>query len=230
MLVSGWQQALTLVVLVIPGFVYQGVRTRFRGPTPEDRELGVRVLRALAGSAMLAFAYTIVLGPVVQVWFTHPRDALHNIRAAAASVIVLVFAVPAAAAVAVHVRTVSKICPGLALREKFRVYNPTPTAWDFASSRVGPGYVRVLTKDGRWVGGYAGPGSFFTSYPEDREIFVEQAWAMDDDGEFDAGINGPAGQWIRCDDAQIVQFLLPQEHETSTAPDTVDNEKSREVK
>jgi hypothetical protein len=43
-LVTGWQQALTVLVIVIPGFVYQVVRSRLSGPTPEDGDLGVRVL------------------------------------------------------------------------------------------------------------------------------------------------------------------------------------------
>jgi hypothetical protein len=221
MLVSGWQQALTIVILVIPGFVYQGVRTRFRGPTPEDRELGVRVLRALAVSALLALVYAVVLGPAVKDWVLHPQKPLENIRGVALLVLMLVFVVPTVAAVGLHVRAISKLYPELPLREKFQVYDPTPTAWDYASSRVGPGYVRVLTKDGIWMGGYAGPQSFFTSYPESREIFVEQAWVLSDDGEFEAAMDGTAGQWIRCDDAPLVQFLLPQQDDSVQETDTL---------
>jgi hypothetical protein len=109
------------------------------------------------------------------------------------------------------------VYPTLSWREKFQVYDPTPTAWDFASSRAGPGFVRVLTKDGVWVGGYAGPQSFFTSYPEPREIFIEQAWVLDDQGTFESSVQGTAGLWIRCDDALIVQFLLPQQDATESA-------------
>lgn len=35
MLVTGWQQALTVLVIVIPGFVHQIVRSRLRGPLPK---------------------------------------------------------------------------------------------------------------------------------------------------------------------------------------------------
>lgn len=223
MLVSGWQQALTIVVLVIPGFVYQGVRTRFRGPTPDDRELGVRVLRALAVSALLTLVYTIVLGPMLKDRVLHPQNSLENIRGAAVLVLMLVFIIPTGVAIGLHVRAISKLYPELPLREKFEVYDPTPTAWDFASSRVSPGYVRVLTKDGIWVGGYAGSQSFFTSYPETREIFVEQAWVLSDEGEFEAVMDGTAGQWIRCDDASIVQFLLPQQDSGSSEDNETDD-------
>lgn len=214
--------------MVIPGFVYQGVRTQFRGPTPDDRELGARVLRALAMSALLALIYAVVLGPFIKDWVLNPQKPVENIRGAALLVLTLVFVIPAVAAIGLHVRAMGKLYPELPLRQKFQVYDPTPTAWDYASSRIGPGYVRVLTKDGIWVGGYAGPQSFFTSYPESREIYVEQAWSLDDDGEFQAPIEGSAGQWIRCDDVSIVQFLLPQrddvvKHDDAAgAADTVD--------
>jgi hypothetical protein len=228
MLISGWQQALAVVVMVIPGFVYQLVRTQFRGPTPDDRDLGARVLRALAISALLALVYTAALGPFIEDWVFHPQKPVQNVRGAALLVLLLVFIIPAIVAIGLHVRAVSKLYPELPLRQKFQVYDPTPTAWDYASSRIGPGYVRVLTKDGIWVGGYAGPQSFFTSYPEIREIYVEQAWSLDDDGEFQKPIEGSAGQWIRCEDVTIVQFLLPEQEDAvehddaSDGADTVD--------
>jgi hypothetical protein len=46
--VSGWLQALTLLLAVIPGFIYQGTRSQLRGPTPDEREVGVRILRVTA--------------------------------------------------------------------------------------------------------------------------------------------------------------------------------------
>jgi hypothetical protein len=112
-LVSGWQQALTIVILVIPGFVYQGVRTRFRGPTPQDRELGVRVLRALAVSAFLALIYATALGPFMKDWVFHPQKPLENVRGAATLILVLVFVIPTVAAVGLHVRAISKLYPEL---------------------------------------------------------------------------------------------------------------------
>jgi hypothetical protein len=69
----------------------------------------------------------------------------------------------------------------------------------------------VLTKDGNWVGGYAGTESFYTNYPSSREIFVETAWRFDESGEFKHPITGSTGQWIKCDDVPVVEFLSPQQ-------------------
>lgn len=51
MLVSGWQQALTLVAVLVPGFVYQGIRRSRVGPSVEDRDLRLTYMasRAKAG-------------------------------------------------------------------------------------------------------------------------------------------------------------------------------------
>ncbi len=91
------------------------------------------------------------------------------------------------------------------------MYDPTATAWDFAADHMGPGFVRVYTSDDTWVGGRSEDKSYFSGYPETREIFLQEAWELDEDGVFIQPIPRTAGVWIRCDDAQFVQFLKPGE-------------------
>jgi hypothetical protein len=223
MLVTGWQQALTVLVIVIPGFVYQVVRSRLRGPTPEDGDFGVRVLRALTTSGLFALIYLIALGQILTSAISHPRSYLDQPRSTALLLFVLVFLIPAAVAAAQHAHNIRRLYPKVLWKQVFRVYNPTPTAWDFAVNRVGPGYVRVLSKDGNWVGGYAGEDSFYTNFPQSREVFVETAWRLDEQGKFQKPITGSAGQWIKCDDAPVVEFLRPQE----TSPDKTARQNER---
>ncbi|WP_052915670.1 DUF6338 family protein [Mycobacterium haemophilum] len=210
MLVTGWQHALTVLVIVIPGFVYQTVRSRFQGPTPDDGDLGVRVLRALATSGLFALAYLIALGPILTNAISHPQSYLSRTRYTALLLFVLVFLLPAAAAAGLYAHRAHRLYPQVPWTQLFRIYNPTPTAWDFAVNRGGPGYVRVLTNDGSWVGGYAGENSFYTNFPQPREAFVETAWRLSEEGEFVEKIRGSTGLWIRCDDARIVEFLQPE--------------------
>jgi hypothetical protein len=56
------------------------------------------------------------------------------------------------------------------------VYHPTPTAWDRAAPERGYCFVRIWTDDGHWVGGWVGPQGFLSTYPEPREIFIDQEW------------------------------------------------------
>lgn len=210
MLLSGWQQALTVLLTVIPGFVYQGARSYFRGPTPDEREISVRILRALALSGIFALVYVALFGSLLTTRIFDPDRYLGSPRLWALAALGLLFVVPFVVAALVHMRNARRQYPELKGLQLFRIYNPTPTAWDFASTGLEPGFVRVLTKDGLWIGGYAGEGSFFTGYPEARELYLEVAWSLDNDGVFQIPVPNSRGMWVRCDDAQVVQFISDQ--------------------
>lgn len=220
MLVSGWQQALTILLIVVPGFVYQATRSQLRGPRPEDREFGVRIIRALAVSGFLALLYISTLG----IWLinvaTQPAFGLNNDhpyhpQATALVLILLIFVVPIVGAFVADMastflifeKTTHRLYKFLGIADKMSRYDPTPTAWDYASTELHGGFVRVLTKDQTWVGGYLGEKSYLSGYPESREIFLQQAWLLNDDGSFIEAVKGTKGMWIRCDDVQLVQFL-----------------------
>jgi uncharacterized protein DUF6338 len=219
-LVSGWQQAITLLLAVIPGFIYQGTRSSLRGPTPEDREIGLRILRALAVSGFLALVYVGILGSCLTDAVTHPVTDPHSPlkdhpQRTAWALIALIFVVPIVIAVLVQVadgfsvpeRITSRLYKIVRITDRVSPYDKTPTAWDFAGNNLHKGFVRVLTKDQKWRGGYLGSNSYLTGYPEAREIFLQEAWLLADDGSFIEAANGTAGVWIRCDDVQLVEFL-----------------------
>jgi len=89
-------------------------------------------------------------------------------------------------------------------------YSPIPTAWDFATQDVEPGsFVRILNADGTWIGGRVTAGAFFTGYPEPRDVFIDEAWSIDEQGEFGAALPGPTGQWVQCDGAVLMQISPP---------------------
>lgn len=217
MLVSSWQQTVTILLAIIPGFIYQGARGRLRGPTPDEQEITVRILRALAMSGFLTLVYVVVLGSHLTTAATNPTyftDPSHpqDVRRIALAAIGLVFAAPAAFAWTVHFWKTHFEITGWCIRrtgEEFSSYDPTPTAWDFAADHMGRGFVRVYTSDNTWVGGRSEEQSYFSGYPETREIFLQEAWELDADGVFVRPIPQTAGVWIRCDDAQFVQFLMP---------------------
>jgi uncharacterized protein DUF6338 len=158
-------------------------------------------------SGFLAIVYLIAFGPALTRAVTQPVSSLGHPRLLGVALAVLIFVVPCVSAVSFHAYHTLQAYGRVKFWIKLRTYDPTPTAWDFAFGNAEPGFVRVLTKEGRWVGGYAGPKSFFSSYPEDRELFLEQAWQLSDEGVFDTVIDGSAGVWIDCAHAQLVRFL-----------------------
>lgn len=211
--------------LVTPGVVYQLTRSRLRGPTPDDASATNRILRALAFSAALNGIYAIVAGPnlyrMVSDSQTHLLSwsgALEHLRSIGWLALLLYLIVPAVIAAAGAAMT--KYFPRLrnSWPQLPRLsYDPTPRAWDWAFSRTkDTTYVRILTTDGRWIGGRFGEDSFVSSYPEPREMFVESAWRMDDDGNFVEAQPNSAGMYLRCDDIRSVEFISPQVSEGNT--------------
>ncbi|WP_220032663.1 DUF6338 family protein [Curtobacterium sp. MCJR17_043] len=48
---------------------------------------------------------------------------------------------------------------------------------------------------GDWIGGRFGRRSYFSTYPEPHDLFIEEQWKMSDDGEFTAPVENAAGLW-----------------------------------
>lgn len=202
-----WQQALTVLLVIVPGFVWQGVRRSILGPVPAERELSVRVLRAISVSGALALFYIAVLGESLIRVVRAPEDTLtEDVRAHAVWAFCLVFVVPTVLGFGEAFWKQRKVHPELEWKERMRSYDPTPTAWDFGfRTTTDDDFVRVLTKSGDWCGGRVGVTGFFTGYPEAREIFLETAYAIDTNGQFGGPVTGSEGVWIDCSDAQLVQ-------------------------
>ncbi len=207
MIPGTYQQLVIALLFVLPGFVYQALRSRLRGPAPDDSNATNRVLRALGVSAGLASVYAAVVGPylagLAETRPAHPGGAaglLAHVRQVGLLSLLLVFVVPAALAGADYWR----LRKGLSLR---LAYDPTPRAWDYAFREIEPTYVRVLTTDGTWIGGWFGENSFVSSYPEPREMFIQTAHLMDADGSFGAEQVGTNGMYVRCDDIRAVEFV-----------------------
>ena len=98
-------QLLILVVFVMPGVVFQVVRARLAGESPQNQDTTNKILRALAASAALVSVYLILLGPgivkAVGLTSAHRRWASDHPREAGALIALLLLLVPATAALLV---------------------------------------------------------------------------------------------------------------------------------
>ncbi len=207
MIPASFQQLVIVLLFVLPGFIYQAVRSRLRGPAPDDSSATNRLLRALGMSALLASLYAVGVGPyVAELAASKPTSAggaaglLGHVRKVGLLSFLLVFALPGLLAGADYWR----LRRGWSLHLS---YDPTPRAWDFAFRDIDPTYVRVLTTDGTWLGGWFGPNSFVSSYPEPREMFIQTAHLMEPDGSIGAEQPGSNGLYVRCDDVRAVEFI-----------------------
>jgi hypothetical protein len=74
---------------------------------------------------------------------------------------------------------------------------------------LNPCFVRVLTTDGLWLGGWFGEASYVSTFPEPREMFIEVAHEIDSAGRIGRPQEESAGMYLRCDDIRAVEMSRP---------------------
>lgn len=183
-------QLAAVLLLAVPGIVYTAARRRLIGPTPEDQAFSVRLTRAVAVSVILDLTYLLILSPWLVKLQSRRLTAEDGINAIAAQP-----QLPAAITLAalVIIPTTIAILGQVRLRKPFRllrpltiapIYHPTPSAWDRSAPDRGRAFVRIFTEDERWVGGWLGAGSYVSTYPQPRDIFIDVEWKMSGSGDF----------------------------------------------
>lgn len=106
---------------------------------------------------------------------------------------------------------------GLAVREleledRLGIRPLHPRAWDELFSRREAAYLIATLKNGDRVGGYFGPRSFASSYPNPEDLYLEVVVPLDDDGNF-AGSSDEhsAGVWIAGSEIRALELFTPLE-------------------
>jgi len=201
-------QLLIALLFVIPGSVYQAVRQRLRGPAPDDLNFSNKLFRAIGVStALLAVYFACFGGRLLALTAARGSDppSWRGIERHAVALgwltLLLVLIVPAILALLDYVRASRTFSlRGIA-------YAPVPRAWDFAFKDIEPCFVRILTVDGTWLGGWFGENSFISGFPEPREMYVEVAHVMDSEGGINEAVPWSAGMYVRCDDVRAVELL-----------------------
>ncbi|CAM3265892.1 DUF6338 domain-containing protein [Nocardioides dubius] len=217
---SSATQVLVTLILIVPGFVFQGVRIRLRGRTPGDTEMTTRILSAITLSAVFALAYILVLGTAV----AEPGRLQHNVldspRRFALLGLAAAFLVPAATAfIVARVAATGRWqrLSGRLLSDQWTRTDPRPSAWDVAFQNIGPCYVRVRDGDGSWFAGWFGEESYASSWPDPRSLFVEVSMQVSTDGTIGAPVDGSTGAIIDCTGAVLIELLAsPDQGDSGT--------------
>lgn len=88
-----------------------------------------------------------------------------------------------------------------------RVASPHARVWDDIFAKRRPYWVIVYLKDDRRIGGLYGGNSFTSHSPAPPEIYLEEAWHVDETGFTGAIVKSTAGVLILGDDIQAVEFF-----------------------
>lgn len=86
--------------------------------------------------------------------------------------------------------------------------SPTKTAWDSFFSKRESYYVIVTLKNERKVGGKYGINSFTSTYPNPKEIYIEEMWNLNLDGGFDEKIEQTKGILITESEISTIEFFI----------------------
>lgn len=87
--------------------------------------------------------------------------------------------------------------------------HPEPTAWDRAARDRGGAFVRIYTEDGHWVGGFLGEGSYISTYPQPRDVFIAQEWRLTSTGRFIEPVANSLGVYVPLTGKERVTWIEP---------------------
>ncbi len=71
--------------------------------------------------------------------------------------------------------------------------HPTQKPWDYVFSKREPYWIIVTLKDGTKIAGSYDCNSFASSAPAEEQLFLEEAWVLNDDGGFERPRNSTKG-------------------------------------
>ena len=88
-----------------------------------------------------------------------------------------------------------------------RIIHPTPKAWDHFFSLGEPFWVLLHLKSGDLIGGLYGENSFAPSFPNEQDLYLEEVWRVDGNGQFIEKIDETGGLLIRDQEIEFLEFF-----------------------
>lgn len=82
------------------------------------------------------------------------------------------------------------------------------SAWDWRFSRFPESLVTITLKDGSRIYGWCGAGSFIGSDPKDRDLYIEQVYEVDDEGNWTLKTPGK-GIYITGGEVRTIELIPP---------------------
>lgn len=201
------------LALIVPGVVFISVRAQFRGFRDVDRSVGARILLAFVVSAVFDAVYVASIGPLVA---TRVQSGAALTAGEVGTLgwlfVLLAIFVPALVSWIAYgggplLRPLHAIAGKLRTKITDSRYESTPTAWDLVTTTTEAGWVRVRLADGVWVGGRFGDSSYFSTYPEPRDLFIQEQFVMSEDGAFEEPLPLSGGVWVAVRDDYLVEWI-----------------------
>jgi hypothetical protein len=199
MTLTGFDPLFYTVAFLVPGFILQWALSAFVPQKAVDSQFSF--LRFLTLSCINYALWSWLIYLIYHVEFF---TAAPGWTAVAWFVIVLVSPI-GLAVLLTHLAdrgTVRQVLQSIGLNPLHGI----PTSWDYRFSTIDKAvWILVTLKDATSVAGLFGSQSFASSEREDRDLYVQEVWKIDDDGTwYRASPN--AGILIRGDQIKHIEF------------------------
>ena len=79
----------------------------------------------------------------------------------------------------------------------------TPTAWEWRAAQCGGEWVVITLKNGNAYGAECGPGSFFSTHPSERDIYVQRTFDILENGEW---VDRHFGMLVCASEISTIEF------------------------
>lgn len=162
-------------IFILPGFIMNGIIDKMNPPKRHSE--GIFFLKYLAYSiincACWSWLYTIIL----------QASAEHHI---VLWVLLVATTIVGSTVLAIIISVLKqKNIAGVILQKmKLNPIHSTPSAWDYYFSKLKPSFVIITMTDGSVLRGWYSGESFSSSDYEERDIFVERSYRIDDNGNW----------------------------------------------
>lgn len=224
---SSIPELLFFAALIVPGVTYAWAKRRFVGWQAPNQDVGSRMLEALFVSAAFLIAYGAVFffisGSTMADTASQLEAITHKWPGASVWVLgaVLLVGLPISASYFLNARWVkTAMADGKTKRKQINRAKDTPRGWDKgAFTAYTPRFVRIKTAGGVWYGGWFDADSLVSTYPHEKDIFIEAQWQMSPDGDFIAAVEDSLGVWVPITNDCIVEWLAaPEEKKEDYVP------------
>lgn len=88
------------------------------------------------------------------------------------------------------------------------IVHPIKKPWDYVFGKRESYWIIVHLKDGRKIGGRYDTNSFASSYPSDEQIYIEDLWVLDENGQFIKRVDDTKGVIVFGSEILSVEFKL----------------------
>ena len=191
-----------LLTFLVPGLVMLFVRAQFLAGR---RTLGLlEILPYLAVSIIyyaLVYAVVSLFGNFADLiaWMSQPGFGTVFWW------LVMVFVVPTVFGLLLGLNIQKDFIRNFLRRRGFNAIHAIPTAWDWKFSDLPPSqWILVTLKDGKRFGGLCGPGSFISSEPSERDIYIDQIFDIDSEDKWH---DRKSGVLLTAGEVQSIEFL-----------------------